>query len=233
MSDAARYRYPFMIHRHFDEELAVLKEKLLSMGGLAEQAIGKATEAFLKRDGALAQSVIEEDAAINRTEVDLEESCLSLFARFQPEAKDLRFMAMAFKIIDELERVADQAVNIAERTLDLARSPVFNPPSDIATMSTLAMAMLKDSLDAFVNGNADLASEVCQRDEEVDQLNRVVHDTLLERAGKESAGAKQAVDQLLVARHLERVADHATNIAEDVYFIVRGRTIKHRLGAEA
>ncbi len=217
------------MERHFDQELGKLKERLLTMAGMAEQSVGKAVKALVDRDPKLARAVIEEDALINRLEVEVEETCLNLLARYQPEAKDLRTIAMVFKIVNDLERVGDQGVNVAERTLDLLEEPQLKPLIDIPRMATLAQQMLKDSLDAFVNGDTELAREVCRRDDEVDLLNDQIYDELLVYMSQDAKTITRAIDLILIGRHLERVADHATNIAEDVYYLVRGTTIKHRL----
>ncbi len=220
------------MERRFDEELKQLKERLLTMAGMAEQLVGKAVKALVDRDAVLAKTIVQEDTAINRLEVEIEESCLSLVARYQPEARDLRFIAMVFKIVNDLERVGDQGVNISERTLDLLNEPLLKPLIDIPKMAALAQQMLKDSLDAFVNQDADLARAVCRRDDEVDQLNDQVYEELLDYMRRDPKTISRAVDLILIGRHLERVADHATNIAEDVYYLVRGTTIKHRLAGE-
>jgi phosphate transport system protein len=220
------------MERRFDEELKRLKERLLAMAGMAEESIGKAVKALVDRNPAMAGAVIREDVAINQLEVEIEETCLTLLARYQPEAKDLRFIAMVFKIVNDLERVGDQAVNISERTLGLLREPLLKPLIDIPKMAQLAQQMLKDGLDAFVNGDADLARAVCRRDDEVDHLNDQVYHELLVYMTKDPNTLTRAVDLILIGRHLERVADHATNIAEDVYYLVRGTTIKHRLAGE-
>ena len=204
---------------HRDEELAQLKDRLLTMAGAAEQSVGKAIAALVDRDPALAQTVIDQDAAINQLEVEIEDQCLGLLARYQPEAKDLRMITMVFKIVNDLERVGDQAVNIGERTLDLLKEPLLKPLIDIPRMAALAQQMLHDALDAFVRQDPELARAVCRRDTEVARLNDQLYHT-------------RAIDLILIGRHLERVADHATNIAEDVYYLVRGTTIKHRLAGE-
>lgn len=220
------------MERRFDEELKQLKEHLLSMAGMAEQSVGKAVKALVDRNAAMAEAVIQEDVSINQLEVEIEETCLGLLARYQPEAKDLRFIAMVFKIVNDLERVGDQAVNVSERTLDLLKEPLLKPLIDIPKMAQLAQQMLKDALDAFVNRDADLARAVCRRDDEVDHLDDQVYHELLIYMTKDPNTITRAVDLILVGRHLERVADHATNIAEDVYYLVRGTTIKHRLAGE-
>ena len=220
------------MQRHFDEELKQLKGRLLSMAGMAEQAVGKAVKALVDRDLKLADAVMNEDSAVNRLEVEIEETCLNLLARYQPEAKDLRTIAMVFKIVNDLERVGDQGVNIAERTQDLLKEPLLKPLIDIPKMAALAQQMLKDSLDAFVNQDADLARAVCRRDDEVDRLNDQVYDDLLVYMTRDPKTILRAIDLILVGRNLERVADHATNIAEDVYYLVRGTTIKHHLAGD-
>lgn len=215
--------------RHFDEELRELRQQMLSMAGMAEQLVGKAVRALVDRDAPLAEEAIREDEVVNQMEIEIEEACVGLLARFQPEAKDLRLITMAFKIVNDLERVADQGVNVAERTLDLVKEPLLKPLIDIPRMAALALQMLKDALDAFVNQNVELAREVCRRDEEVDRLNGQVCQELLASMAEDPKAIHRAVDLILIGRHLERVADHATNIAEDVYYFVKGATIKHRL----
>ena len=218
-----------MMLRHFDQELQELKDRLLAMAGMAEQSVGKAIKALVDRNPGMAQEVIVEDARINSLEVEIEETCLSLLARYQPEAKDLRFIAMVFKIVNDLERVGDQAVNVSERTLDLLKEPLLKPLIDIPKMALLAQEMLKDTLDAFVHQDAEKAREVCRRDDEVDHLNDQVYHELLVYMTQDPKTIMRAIDLILIGRHLERVADHATNIAEDVYYLVKGTTIKHRL----
>lgn len=220
------------MERRFDEALQELKKQMLTMAGQVEQAVGKGVRALADRDAALARAVIREDAEINRLEIDTENACLGLVARFQPEAKDLRLVMMVFKIVNDLERVGDQAVNIGERTLDLLKSPPLKPLTRIPKVAQLSQAMLKDALDAFVNRNADLAREVCRRDNEVDDLNRQIHEELIGYMTGGPENVQRALDLILVSRHLERVADHATNIAEDVFYMIRGVHIQHHLAGE-
>ncbi len=217
------------MQRHFEEELNQLKERLLEMAGLAEQAVGKSIKALVDRDLKLAKTLWDDDAAINKHEVEIEETCLSILARYSPEAKDLRLVAMIFKIVNDLERVGDQAVNISERTTDLLKEPLLKPLIDIPKMATLAQQMLKDALDAFVNQDAALSVDVCRRDDEVDHLNDQVYHELLVYMTQDPKTIMRAMDLILIGRHLERVADHATNIAEDVYYLVKGTSIKHHL----
>lgn len=220
------------MQRHFDEELSKLKERMLTMAGMAEQSVGKVIRALVDRDSALAEKVIQEDALINRAEVEIEQNCLDLMARYQPEARDLRFIAMIFKLVNDLERVGDQAVNIAERTLGLLKEPLLKPLIDIPKMAELAQRMLKDALDAFVRQDADLARQVCRRDAEVDHLNDEVYHELLVFMTRDPQTITRSMDLILVGRNLERVADHATNIAEDVYYLVKGTSIKHHLAGD-
>lgn len=217
------------MQRHFDEELKQLRDRLLAMGGASEQIVGKAVKALVERNLSLAQEVLREDTVINQMEVEIEDLCLNLMARYQPEAKDLRTVAMIFKIVNDLERVGDQAVNIAERTVDLLKEPLLKPLIDIPRMAALAQQMLKDALDAFVNHDTEMARDVCRRDEQVDHLNDQIYKELLVFMTQDPKTIIRAMDLILVGRHLERVADHATNIAEDVYYLVKGTTIKHRL----
>lgn len=220
------------MERRVDEEMKQLKDRLLTMAGKAEQAVGKAVKALVDRNPALAETVIREDVGINQLEVQIEDACLTFLARYQPEAKDLRFVAMVFKIVNDLERVGDQAVNISERTLDLLKEPLLKPLIDLPTMAQLAQQMLKDALDAFVRQDAELARAVCRRDDEVDHLKDQVYQDLLVYMTRDANTITRAVDLILIGRHLERVADHATNIAEDVFYLVHGTTIKHRLAGE-
>ena len=220
------------MERHFDEELKQLTGRLFAMAVLAEQAVGKAVKALVDRNTALAEKVIQEDTGVNQLEVEIEDICLNLLARYQPEAKDLRTIAMIFKIVNDLERVGDEGVNIGERTMDLLKEPLLKPLIDIPKMAVLALQMLKDSLDAFVNQDAGLARAVCRRDDEVDHLNDQIYHELLVFMTQDPKTITRAIDLILVGRHLERVADHATNIAEDVYYLVRGTTIKHHLAGD-
>lgn len=217
------------MHRHFDESLAALNQDILQMGGLVEAALGKVMKALVERDAALAQTVLREDDPINLLEITIDECCLELLARHQPAGTDLRFLAMALKINNDLERMGDQAVNIAERTIELLKEPLLKPLIDIPRMSQLAQAMVRDALDAFVRRDAALARQVCRRDDEVDLLNDQVFRELLTYMLQDPKTTTRALNLILIGRHLERVADHATNVAEDVIYLVQGKTIKHHL----
>ena len=217
------------MQRHFDDELKLLNEDILRMGGLVEEAIGKAMKALVERDAKLAQAVVQGDDPVNLLEIAIDERCLELLARHQPAGSDLRFLAMALKINNDLERIGDQAVNIAERTAELLKEPLLKPLIDIPRMAQLAQRMVKDSLDAFVRRDPILARDVCRRDDDVDQLNDQVFRELLTYMISDTKTITRAVDLILVGRHLERIADHATNVAEDVIYLVQGKTIKHHL----
>ena len=218
-----------MAARHFDVELKHLQERLLSMASLVEQAVGRAMSALTTRDEELAHQVIESDEPINMMEVEIDDLCLRLLALHHPEAGDLRFIAMAFKINNDLERMGDLAVNIADCTLRLLAHPLLKPLIDIPRMAQIAQGMIKDSLDAFVRRDPRLAAAVCGRDDEVDGIKDQLFRELLTYMMQDPRTIERAVDLILVGRHLERLADHATNIAEDVVFLVEGRSIKHHI----
>jgi len=217
------------LERHFDQELEALKGQLLLMGGHTEAIIQKSVEALKRRDPRLAQSVFEDDKAIDRLEIDIEERCVGLLALRQPLAVDLRFITAALKISNDLERVGDHAVNIATCALRLAEVPPLKPLVDIPRMADMAAAMLRDALDAFVRRDAATARRLCTRDDEVDNLNRQIFRELLSFMMEDPTTITRAMDLILVARNLERVADLATNVAEEVVFIAEARIIKHHV----
>ena len=221
------------MERHIDVELRRLKEELVRMASLAEESIGQAVKALVTRDAELARQVIEGDKEINNADIGIDELCLRLLALHHPEARDLRFIAMAFKINSDLERMGDLSVNIAERTLDLLKEPLLKPLIDLPRMAELAQAMVRDSLDAFVRQDAALAKQVCERDDAVDQLNDQIFRELLTYMLQDPKTITRSVGLILIGRHIERIADHATNIAEDVVFLVQGRTIKHHVADQA
>lgn len=217
------------MERHFDEELKELKSKLLQMAALAEEAIAKAVKSLVERDSKLAEEVALSDKEINMLEIEIDEFCLKLLALRQPIARDLRFIAAAFKINNDLERIGDLSVNIAQRTLDLLKEPQLKPLVDIPKMAELAQKMVRDSLDAFVREDAELGRDVCRRDDAVDQLNHKIFRELLTHMISDPHTINRAVDLILIGRNLERIADHATNISEDAVYLVQGRSIKHHL----
>lgn len=211
-----------------EDELSHLQERLLVMAGLVEEAVGRSVQALVLRDGKLARQVLERDRDIDQSELVIDEICLRLLAERHASGIDLRLIAMAFKINADLERIGDLAVNIAERTLDLLRQPLLLPLVDIQTMAEQVQTMVKASLDALVQRDVEGALEVCRRDIVVDSLNRQVFETMLGLMSSQPHSAERAVALLLVGRSLERIADHATNIAENVVYLVTGRTVKHR-----
>jgi len=199
------------------------------MAGLAEDSIAKAVKALKDRDEALVGQVFEQEERINLLEIEIDEVCLRLLALRQPMAGDLRFIASAMKIGSELERIGDQSVNIAERTTELLKVPLLKPLIDIPRMAGLAQAMVVDSINAFVNRDAELARQICARDDEVDQINHQIFRELLTYMMEDPATIPRAVELILIGRHLERIADHATNIGEDVIYLVKGKSIKHHI----
>jgi phosphate transport system protein len=215
--------------RPFDEELKDLKEKLLEMASRAEEQIGLAVRGLKDRKEEMACEVLDKEQDINRLDIEIDEMAMRLLALRQPMATDLRFITSAMKIGSDLERIGDLAVNIAERTLDLLKVPPLKPLIDIPRMASLAQGMVRDVLNAFINGDADLAKNVCQRDDQVDQLNGQIFRELLTFMMADQTTIPRAVDLILVGRHLERIADHATNIGEDVIYMVKGKTIKHHI----
>jgi phosphate transport system protein len=212
---------------HFQKELERLKENLLKMASLVERVIADAIESLMKRDSDLAQKTIASDDVINDLELTIDEMCLKLLALRQPMAIDLRFITAAMKIVTDLERMGDQAVNIAERVITLNQEPQLKPYIDIPRMAEITQTMVKDVLDAFVKQDSPLARTVCVRDDLVDGLNDQVFRELLTYMISDSKTIPRCVHLMIVSRCLERIADHATNIAEDVIFMVDARIIKH------
>ncbi|MGD9347124.1 MAG: phosphate signaling complex protein PhoU [Candidatus Aminicenantes bacterium] len=215
------------MERHFEAELKELREKLLHMAALTEETITLAVTGLKDRDEGTANKVFEEEKKINVLDVEIDQLCMELLALKQPMAKDLRFITSINRIGSELERIADQSVNIAERTLQLLKLPALKPLIDIPRMAGLAQEMVRDSITAFVNRDANLAVEVCKRDDEVDDLNDQIFRELLTYMMQDAKNIERALDLILVGRHLERIADHATNISEDVIYLVKGKSIKH------
>ncbi len=215
------------MERHVDGELRRLKDELVRMASLAEEAIGLAVKALVSRDAELARRVVASDDAINKLEIEIDELCLRTMALYQPEARDLRLLAMALKINNDLERMGDQAVNIAERTLELLKEPLLKPLIDIPRMAEVAQRMVKSSIDAFIHQDVARAQAVCGQDDEVDRFDDQLFRELLTYMMQDPRAITRAVNLILVSRHLERIADHATNIAEDVIYLVEGKNIKH------
>jgi phosphate transport system protein len=213
--------------RHFHEELAEVRDRLLTMSGAAESALADAAEALVTHDAALASKVLAGDRDIDRREVEIEERCVALIALQQPMAKDLRMLLSVLKIANALERVGDHAVNIAGAAKRLATALTELPEPEIAEMARLSRAMLSDAIDAFIRGDAGAAREICRRDDSVDALNRSVFRAVLSQMSKYPQMIGVGMELVLVARNLERVADLATNIAEGVVYVVEGKSIKH------
>jgi phosphate transport system protein len=217
------------MQRHFHEELEALKQTLLAMGGLVEDQIRRVMRALLERDDATAQEVIERDRQVNAYDVEVDEQCVSLLALHQPAAGDLRFITTAMKIVTDLERIGDQAVNIGQRVLELNREPQLKPYIDLPRMAERAQRMVKESLDAFVARDTALARQVCGEDAEVDALKEQIFRELLTFMMEDPKTIPRAIRLILISRFLERVADHATNIAEMVIFMVDSKMVRHTL----
>jgi phosphate transport system protein len=215
------------IHRHFHDELNHLKVRLLTMSGEAEAALGLAVEALLQRDAVKASDVIAGDHAIDAMENEIEESCIQLIALQQPVARDLRLLAAALKIASDLERVGDHAVNIAQSVERLAQAGPITPEPELIEMARQAREMLADALEAFVREDGAAGRAVCLRDDRVDQLHRTIYGLLVKQMSADPGSIAAGMELFLVSRNLERVADLATNIGEDVVFIVEGKSIKH------
>jgi phosphate transport system protein len=217
------------MQRHFHEELEALKQTLLAMGGLVEDQIRRVMRALMDRDDVLAQEVIDRDRQVNAYDIEVDETCVNLLALHQPAAGDLRFITTAMKIVTDLERIGDQAVNIAQRALELNREPQLKPYIDLPRMAERAQAMVKESLDAFVTRDTELARRVCGADAEVDALKEQIFRELLTFMMEDARTIPRAIRLILISRFIERVADHATNIAEMVIYLVEGKMVRHTL----
>ena len=215
--------------RHFHEELEALKQTLLAMGALVEDQIRHAMQALVDRDDALASEVIERDRQVNAYDVDVDAQCVELLALHQPAAGDLRFITTAMKIVTDLERIGDQAVNIGQRVIELNREPQLKPYIDLPRMAERAQAMVKESLDAFVARDTELARRVRAEDDEVDALKEQIFRELLTFMMEDPRSIPRAIRLILISRCMERVADHATNIAEMVIYLVEGKMVRHTL----
>lgn len=217
---------------HFDQELGQLREALIRMSALAEGSVAAALKALLQRNEDLAVEVQEEDQQLDRLEMEIDEKAMALLALRQPMAKDLRFITMTMKIAAELERIGDQAVNIARSAAELSREPVLKPMVDIPRMADLARSMIRDSFDALVYAKPDLARDVVRRDSEVDTLNRQLHRELTSFMIEDPHTITRALNLMSVSRNIERVADHATNIAEEIVYLYEALDIRHGNAAE-
>ena len=217
------------MQRHFHEELESLKQTLLAMGGLVEEQIRQVMRALVERDDALAQSVVERDQQVNAYDIEVDETCVNLLALHQPTAGDLRFITTAMKIVTDLERMGDQAVNIAQRVLELNQEPQLKPYIDLPRMAEKAQRMVKESLDAFVARDTELARRVCAEDAEVDAIKEQIFRELLTFMMEDPRTIPRAIRLILISRFLERLADHATNIAEMVIYLVDAKMVRHTL----
>jgi phosphate transport system protein len=215
--------------KQFDTELNVIREKLLEMGGKVEVMIANAIQSLVERDTALAERTIAFDHEINRLEMEIDEKCLEVLARRQPAARDLRFVTLALKIVTDLERIGDQCANIAKRVKELNHEPALKPYIDLPRMAQAASTMVKEALDAFVRGDENLAIKVCEDDQAVDDLNEQIQRELLTFMMGDPSTITRAIKINHVSKCLERIADHATNVAEMVIFMVKGKDIRHTI----
>ncbi|MEX2531125.1 MAG: phosphate signaling complex protein PhoU [Gemmatimonadota bacterium] len=213
--------------RHLQEEFSLLRGKLLEMAGVAEELLRAAVEALVERDIEKAKSVIRGDRELDAMELELDDLCINILALHQPVARDLRFITMAMRISNDLERVGDHSVNIAHQARDLAGMPGFGRSAELEEMARVSGEMLSDALDSFVRSDAGSAREVCRRDDVVDALEDTLFRVLLTHMMEDPRRIGSGIALILTARNFERVADLATNIAEDVVFLVEGRSIKH------
>lgn len=217
-----------MERHHFEEELAALKQRLLHMGALVEGQTYKALVALMERRAELADEVIKADKQVNDLQIEIDDRCIKILALQQPMATDLRLITSAMKMGADLERIGDQAVNIAETAIKLLAHPPLKPVIDIAEMAETAQKMTKDALDAFVRRDAALARAVLERDDRVDNLKDRVFRLLLTYMMADPGTIERALGLILISRNLERIADHATNVAEDVIFLVEAKDVRHR-----
>jgi len=213
--------------RHYEAELKDLHLKILEMGGFVEKQIANAMTALVERDDAQARATIERDHTANRMDVEVDDLCLRLLALHQPAAKDLRLITTALKITTDLERIGDMAVNMCERALELSREPQLKPFIDLPRMVDVAQAMLRESLNAFVSEDVELALKVCRDDDIIDNLNGQLFRELLSYMIEDPHTITRAIRLLFIAKYIERIADHATNISEMVVFMVKGKSIRH------
>ncbi|HEV2326061.1 MAG TPA: phosphate signaling complex protein PhoU [Terracidiphilus sp.] len=214
---------------HFHQQLDELKEKLLAMAALAQQSVETAVDAYLQRDRALCKFVKQNEAAINTAQRELDEMAYELLAKEQPMAIDLRFILAVIKINADLERIGDQSMGISKRTKDALAMEEIELPVDFAAMGEFAGRMIRSAVQALLDGDAHLAESVRDMDDEIDRMNRLAHTDLLKLIQEQPGCTQQAMIGILVARNLERIADHASNIATDVIFWIRGADLRHQL----
>jgi phosphate transport system protein len=214
---------------HFHQQLAELKDKLLAMAALAQQAVESAVEAYLRRDKGLCKFVKQNERAIDTAQRELDEMAYELLAKEQPMAIDLRFILAVIKINGDLERIGDQSMSISRRTKEILGSEVVELPVDFGAMGDFAGQMIRTALQALLDGDARLADSVREMDDEIDRMNRRAHSDLLKLIEEQPGTTQQAMNGILVAKNLERIADHASNIATDVIFWIRGADVRHQL----
>jgi phosphate transport system protein len=218
---------PLHTDRVYEEELQQLRAKILEMGGLVEKQISDAMTSLVDRNSPLAREVIARDHTVNYLDVAVDEACTRLLALHQPAGRDLRLIMTSLKVTTDLERVGDIAQNICERTLELNQEPPLKPYIDLPKMADWARSMLRDSLDAFVREDTEVALQVCQRDDFIDQLTADIFREMLAFMTQDPQAVSRATRILFIAKYLERIADHATNIAEMIIFMVKGKSIRH------
>lgn len=216
---------------HFQQQLAELKDKILGMAALSQQALDACVDAYLQRDAGLCQFVRENEKAINSSQRELDEMAYDLLAKEQPMAIDLRFILAVIKINGDLERIGDQAMSIARRTLDLIEFDPLDLPVDVGEMRDCAARMIRTALQSLLDADAQVAESVLAMDDEIDRMNRIAHEELTKFILNNAHLSAQALQAIIISRNLERIADHATNIAMDVIFWVRGADVRHQLNA--
>jgi phosphate transport system protein len=216
-----------MERHHFESDMQALKNRLLNMGALVEERVHRAIQALMDRNLGAAEDIARGDQEVNELQIEIDERCLRLFALQQPMASDLRLITAAMKINADLERIGDQAVNIAEQAIRILAHPPLKAIIDLPRMAEIAERMTRESLDAFVRKDAELARAILKRDDEVDELKDHVFRVLLTYMMADPGTIERALALILVSRHLERIADHATNIAEDVIFVVEAKDVRH------
>ena len=213
--------------RHYGEELKLLQAKILEMGGFVEKQIASALTALVERNDDLARLTIDRDHTVNRMDVEIDELCIRLLALHQPTARDLRLITTGLKITTDMERIGDMAVNACERALELNREPQLKPFIDLPRMAEIAQRMLRESLDAFVREDVDVALKVCRDDDAIDEINGQLFRELLSYMMEDPKTVSRSIRLLFISKYFERIADHATNIAEMVVFMVKGKSIRH------
>jgi phosphate transport system protein len=218
--------------QQYDAELEGLRTKLLTLGGKVEAEIAVSMRALAERDSHLAEQVVESDREVNLLELEVDDSCRRLLALRQPAASDLRFITTALKIVVDLERMGDLAVNIAERAIELNRSPPLSPMHDLARLAQLCQSQLRKALDSFVDGDAEKAAAIIGDDEILDALYHALFNELLSLMMEDPRNIRRASSMLFVAKHLERLGDHVTNVAEMVVYMVRGTDVRHPFSRE-